>query len=59
MRRCGKRCYVVDIYWTGVLRASETLSIAEWKCLLFERDFQGFAWGSSEREGRDGRAEGG
>lgn len=29
----GKACYVVEIYWTGVVRASETLSIAEWKCL--------------------------
>jgi hypothetical protein len=30
--------------------------------VLFERDFQGFAWGSlvvRAREGRDGRAEGG
>ena len=31
MRRCGKQCYVVEIYWTGLLRASETLSIANLK----------------------------
>jgi len=57
----AKACYVVDIYWTGEVRASETLSIAKWKCLSAFR-----TWLSRvcvgvvrAREGRDGRAEDG
>jgi hypothetical protein len=41
MRRCGEDCYVVDIYWTGLLRGrySETLAIVE--NARFQRDFRG------------------
>jgi hypothetical protein len=53
VRRCGKPCYVVDIYWPGLLRASETLSIT--KNAAFRCDFQG-SRGVGERQvtGRTG-----
>ena len=55
MRRCGKQCYVVDIYWPGLLRASETLSIT--KMLLFDVTFKGCGDWTIDRAAGNGCAE--